>query len=60
MFENYDSINPKSTENYSITLKVPSGMTPIVLEFCYEAYKLEDATAPHADGTDGVFFWKVS
>lgn len=60
MFGNYDSINPKATENYSITLKVPSGMTPIVLEYCNEVYKLEEASAPHTDGSNGVFFWKVS
>ena len=59
MQELYQPVNPGG-ESFTgnVTLAVPAGMTPVVLEYFPDEYALSGMSAPHADG-QGAFFWKV-
>lgn len=59
MKELWQPINPGGeTFTGSVTLTVPAGMTPVVLEYYPDEYALSGMSSPHGDG-EGAFFWKV-
>ncbi len=55
----WGGFEPDSSESFTYTITIPSNATPLVLEY-YDQYELEGMSKPHASGTSGAFFWKVS